>query len=269
MARGVLPGFTLTLTFTCAFLAIVVVFPLVGLVARAGTVPWADIAASLGNPRALAALRLSFGAALLASLLNLPIGLLLAWTLTRYRFPGRGLLDAMIDLPFALPTAVAGIALTTLYVDQGWIGFWLHRVGITVAYTPSGIVIALAFVGLPFVVRSIEAVLVDLDRSAEEAALTLGARPWQIFRRVIIPPLIPAALTGVTLALARGIGEYGSVIFIAGNRPAYSEIAPLLIVARLEQYDYPGAALLACAMLLLALLILLAVQLLQRRLYAR
>jgi sulfate transport system permease protein len=263
--RRVLPGFGLTLGVTIAALVLVVVVPMVGLVARAATIPWASIGLSLGNPRTLAAFRLSFGAALLAALANLPVGLLLAWTLTRYQFPGRRLADALIDLPFALPTAVAGIALTTLYVDQGWIGSVLSWFGITLAFTPAGVVVALAFVGLPFVVRSIQSVLVDLDPHAQEAALTLGARPLQIFRRVIVPPLLPAALTGVALAFARGVGEYGSVIFIAGNRPAYSEILPLLIVAKLEQFDYPGAAMLACAMLALSLLMLLMIQYIQRQ----
>ncbi len=262
--RGVLPGFRLTLGFTVLYLTLIVVIPLAGLLAKAGTVPLGAMLALLGNPRTLAAFRVSFGIALLATLANLPIGLLLAWSLTRYRFPGRRLLDALIDLPFALPTAVAGIALTTLYVDQGWIGAVLARLGIVVAFTPAGIGVALAFVGLPFVVRSIQPVLSELDRDAEEAALILGARPWQIFRRVILPPLVPAALTGAALAFARAVGEYGSVIFIAGNRPAVSEIVPLLIVSRLEQYDYPGAALLGAAMLLLSLVLLLLINAAQR-----
>ena len=262
--RSVLPGFGLTLGFTSLYLALIVVIPLVGLLLKAGHVPWADIAATLANPRALAAFRVSFGIAFLAALANLPVGLLLAWALTRYRFPARRLVDALIDLPFALPTAVAGIALTALYVDDGWIGAILAHFGIAVAFTPSGIAVALAFVGLPFVVRSIQPVLADLDRDAEEAALTLGARPGQIFWRVILPQLVPAALTGAALAFARGVGEYGSVIFIAGNRPAISEIVPLLIVSKLEQYDYPGAALLGTAMLVLSLVMLLLINLAQR-----
>ena len=262
--RSVLPGFGLTLGFTCLYLAVIVVIPLAGLVAKAGTLSWAGAVATLANPRALSAFRVSFGMALLASLANLPIGLLLAWVLTRYKFAGRRIVDALIDLPFALPTAVAGIALTTLYVEQGWIGRVLAPLGIDVAFTPAGIGVALAFVGLPFVVRTIQSVLTDLDRDAEEAALTLGAGPLQIFLRVILPPLVPAALTGVALAFARGVGEYGSVIFIAGNRPAVSEIVPLLIVSKLEQFDYPGAALLGTAMLVLSLIMLLAIDALQR-----
>lgn len=262
--RSVLPGFGLTLGFTSLYLALIVVIPLAGLLAQAGRVPWAAIGATLANPRALAAFRVSFGISFLAALANLPVGLLLAWALTRYPFPARRLVDALIDLPFALPTAVAGIALTALYVDDGWIGAVLAHFGIAVAFTPSGIAVALAFVGLPFVVRSIQPVLADLDRDAEEAALTLGARPGQIFWRVILPQLVPAALTGAALAFARGVGEYGSVIFIAGNRPAISEIVPLLIVSKLEQYDYPGAALLATAMLALSLVMLLLINLAQR-----
>ena len=262
--RAVLPGFGLTLGFTVAYLALIVVVPLAGLVAKAGTLPWHAAISELANPRALAAFRVSFGAALAAAAVDLPIGLLLAWTLTRYTFPGRRLLDALVDLPFALPTAVAGIALTTLYVEQGWIGSVLARMGVTVAFTPAGIGVALAFVGLPFVVRTIEPVLADLEREAEEAALTLGARPRHIFRRVILPPLVPAALTGAALAFARGVGEYGSVIFIAGNRPAVSEIVPLLIVTKLEQFDYPGAAVLGTAMLALSLAMLLAANALHR-----
>ena len=262
--RSVLPGFGLSLGTTAVFLAVIVVVPLAGLVAKSAQLPWAAALADLADPRTLAAFRVSFGAALIATLADLPVGLLLAWTLTRYRFPGRRLLDALVDLPFALPTAVAGVALTTLYVEGGWIGAVLAQVGITVAFNPAGIVVALAFVGLPFIVRTIEPVLADLERDAEEAALTLGARPWQIFRRVILPPLVPAALAGAASAFARGVGEYGSVIFIAGNRPSVSEIVPLLIVTRLEQFDYPGAALLGTAMLALSLLLLLAINVLQR-----
>ena len=210
----------------------------------------------LASPRTLAAFRVSFGAAALAALIDTPLGLLLAWTLTRYRFPGHRLLEALIDLPFALPTAVAGIALSTLYVPDGWIGSVLALFGIELAFNPGGIVVALAFVGLPFIVRTVQPVLAALDREAEEAALTLGARPFAILRRVIAPPLVPAILTGLALAFARGVGEYGSVIFIAGNRPAISEIVPLLIIVRLEQFDYPGAALLGSAMLLASLLLL-------------
>lgn len=260
-----MPGFRLTLGITLAVVVIVVVLPLLGLLVKAGTTPWANAVAILTNPRTLAAFRVSFGIAALAALANVPLGLLLAWVLTRFRFPGRHVIDALVDLPMALPTAVAGIALTTLYVEQGWIGSVLARLGIVVAFTPSGIFVALAFVGLPFLVRSLQPVLADLPREAEEAALTLGASPFQIFHRVILPPLLPACLTGMALAFARGVGEYGSVIFIAGNRPAISEIVPLLIVSKLEQFDYPGAALLGTVMLVLSLLLLLAIAALQRR----
>jgi sulfate transport system permease protein len=259
-----LPGFRITLGFTLLYVGLLVVVPLAGLVAEAASLDLAAAWAMLGNPRTLAAFRVSFGTAAVASLINLPLGLMLAWTLTRYRFPGRAALDALVDLPFALPTAVAGVALTTLYVDDGWVGAQLARVGVTVAFTPTGIGVALLFVGLPFVVRSLQPVLASLSRESEEVALTLGASPWQIFRRVILPPLVPAALVGVGLAFARAVGEYGSVIFIAGNRPMVSEIVPLLIVAKLEQFDYPGAALLGSAMLGLSLVILLALGQLQR-----
>jgi sulfate transport system permease protein len=263
--RSVLPGLRLTLAVTLIYLAVIVLVPLAGLLAKAATFDWAQIAATLFNRRSLAAFRVSFGSAAAAAICDAPIGLLLAWTLTRYRFPGRRVLDALIDLPFALPTAVAGIALTSLYVDDGWIGGPLASIGIHVAYTPAGIFVALTFVGLPFVVRTLQPVLADLEREAEEAAMTLGATPWQIFGRVMLPPLLPALLTGVAMAFARGVGEYGSVIFIAGNRPAISEIVPLLIVSRLEQFDYPGAAVLGCAMLALSLLLLLGINALQRR----
>ncbi len=266
--HGVLPGFRVTLGFTLLMLLAVVVAPLIGLTAKAATIPWSAAVAVLTNPRTIAAFRVSFGIAALAAIVNLPIGLLLAWTLTRIHFPGRRLMDALIDLPLALPTAVAGIALTTLYTDQGWIGGVFDRFGIRIAFTPAGIFVALAFVGLPFLVRSLEPVMAELSRESEEAALTLGASPLQIFCRVILPPLWPAALTGMALAFARGVGEYGSVIFIAGNRPAVSEIVPLLIVAKLEQFDIPGAALLGSVMLLLSLLILLALGAWQRGLPA-
>ena len=259
-----LPGFRLSLGLTVLWLVLLVLLPLAGLVVKAASLSPAPILAARATPRALAAFRVSFGTAALAALFDLPLGLLLAWSLTRYRFPGRRLLDALIDLPFALPTAVAGIALTTLYVDDGWLGALLAPFGLSLAFTPSGIVVALAFVGLPYIVRSVQPVLADLPRDAEEAALTLGAGPFAILRRVILPPLLPALLTGLALAFARGVGEYGSVIFIAGNRPAISEIVPLLIVIKLEQFDYPGAALLGSTMLAASLLLLLAINRLQR-----
>jgi sulfate transport system permease protein len=263
--NGMLPGFGLTLGLTTAYLGLIVVIPLAGLVLKAGQLGPAQLLAAVASPRSLAAFRVSFGAAAIAAAANGVVGVLLAWTLTRYRFPGRRLLDGLIDLPFALPTAVAGIALTALYVDDGWIGQLLKPLGIVIAFTPAGICVAMAFIGLPFVVRTVQPVLRDLKRDAEEAALTLGATPWQIFRRVILPPLMPAVLTGVALAFARGVGEYGSVIFIAGNRPGVSEIVPLLIVTKLEQYDYPGAAALGTAMLLISFGFLLLIQRSQRR----
>lgn len=266
--RPVLPGFRLTLGITVVYLALIVVLPLLGLAAKAASIPLAAMWQQLASPRALSAFRVTFGSAAMAALVDVPLGLLLAWTLTRYRFPGRGLLDALIDLPFALPTAVAGIALSALYVDDGWMGTILAPLGISVAYSATGITVALAFIGLPFLVRTVQPVLADRDRAAEEAALTLGASVWDIFRRVILPPLVPAILTGVALAFARGVGEYGSVIFIAGNRPGVSEILPLLIVTRLEQFDYPGAALLGVAMLVVSFVMLLAIHALQHRVTA-
>jgi sulfate transport system permease protein len=218
----------------------------------------------LGSGRTLAALKLSFGGALLAALINAAIGLLVAWVLVRYRFPGRRLLDALIDLPFALPTAVAGIALTAIYAPNGWLGRWLEPLGIHVAYTPLGVLVAMIFVGFPFVVRTLQPVLEALENDVEEAAMSLGATRAQTFFRVILPMLVPALLTGFALALARAVGEYGSVIFIAGNIPKRSEIAPLLIVQKLEQFDYAGAATLSVVMLAFSLLLLIAVSRLQR-----
>lgn len=247
--KRVMPGFGLTLGITLLYFGLLAILPLAALVwtaAGAGSRAWA----TLGDPRTLAAIRVSFGAAALAAAINVPLGVLLAWVLGRYRVPGRRVLDAVIDLPFALPTAVAGIALATLYADTGWLGSF------GIAYGPAGIVAALLFIGLPFVVRSVQPVLATLDRSTEEAAMTLDATPWQVFRYVVLPPLAPAVLTGAALAFARGVGEYGSVIFIAGNRPGVSEIVPLLIVTKLDQFDVPGAAVLGAAMVALALLIL-------------
>jgi sulfate/thiosulfate transport system permease protein len=240
-----------------------VLLPLAGLAVRAARVEPLRLLAVMTDPRTVAAFEVSFGSAIAAALLNLPFGFLLAWILTRYNFPGRRLIDGLIDLPFALPTAVGGIALASLYVDDGWIGALLAPLGIHLAFNVGGIVVALVFVGLPFSVRSIQPVLAGLEIEAEEAALTLGARPFAIFRRVILPPLAPAVLTGLALSFARGVGEYGSIIFIAGNQPAISEIVPLLIVTKLEQFDYPGAALLGTAMLIASLLLLLAIKALQ------
>jgi sulfate transport system permease protein len=215
----------------------------------------------LRDPRVVAAFRVSFGIAFIAALINAVVGLLIAWVLVRYRFPGRRLIDGLVDLPFALPTAVAGIALATLYADSGWIGALLARFGVDIAFTPLGILVALVFIGLPFVVRTVQPVLADLAPDAEEAALTLGATRWQIFGRVVLPALLPGVLTGMSLAFARGLGEYGSVIFIAGNMPGVSEIVPLLIVIKLEQFDYPGAAAIGVAMLVASFALLLAINL--------
>lgn len=262
--RSAMPGLGLTLGITLSVLGLVVMLPLAAMLARAAGTGWDAGLALLTGPRALAAFRVSFGAAALAALANVPIGVLLAWVLTRYDVPGRRLLDALVDLPFALPTAVAGIALTALYADDGWAGALLAPLGIQVAYTPAGIWVALLFVGLPFVVRTVQPVLAGLDRAQEEAAMVLDASALQVFRLVVLPPLWPAVLTGAALALARGVGEYGSVIFIAGNRPGLSEIVPLLIVIRLEGFDIPGAALLGAAMLVLSVLLLVLIQALDR-----
>lgn len=259
--RRVLPGFGLTLGITLTYLTLIVLLPLAALLLKAGEIAPAAFLATFGDPRVAAAFRISFGIAFAAALINAAVGLLVAWVLGRYRFPGRRLLDGLVDLPFALPTAVAGIALATLYADSGWIGAIFARFGIDVAFTPLGILVALVFIGLPFVVRTVQPILADLARDAEEAALTLGARPFQIFFRVVLPALLPGVLTGASLAFARGLGEYGSVIFIAGNMPGISEIVPLLIVIKLEQFDYPGAAAIGVAMLAAAFALLLAINL--------
>ncbi len=262
-----IPGFGLAFGITLVWLSVIVLVPLSALAIRPWELGVGGVWESLTDPRVLAALRLSFGAALLAAAIDLPLGLLLAWALVRLRFPGRGLLDAMVDLPFALPTAVAGIALTALLAPNGWLGAPLAAAfGWKVAFTPWGVVAALIFVGLPFVTRTVEPVLRDLGAEAEEAAATLGATRPQALLRVVLPALLPALLAGFGLAFARAVGEYGSVIFIAGNMPMVSEIAPLLIVVRLEQFDYAGAAAVGLAMLLLAFPVLLALNLAQRAL---
>jgi sulfate transport system permease protein len=267
--HSALPGFGGALGFTLLYVGLIILLPLAALAAR----PWehgpAGIAAAILKPRTLAALRLSFTAAVLAAFVNVAMGLLIAWVLSRYRFVGRRVVDALVDLPFALPTAVAGIALATLYGPNGWIGAVLARVGVKVAYTPVGVFIALLAVGLPFVVRAVQPVLEDLDASLEEAAQTLGASAVATFARVVLPALAPALITGFALAFARGAGEYGSVIFIAGNMPGVSEIAPLVIVTRLEEYDYAGAASVGLAMLAVSLLALVAVNTVQVRLARR
>ena len=269
MRRRVLPGFGLTLGATAAYLGLIVLLPLAGLLAKAGTTEPGRAWALFADPRTLSAFRVSFGASAGAALASVPAGLLLAWVLERYHFPGRRVLDAAVDLPLALPTAVAGIALTTLYVPDGWMGRLLAPLGIAVAFTPLGIGVALLFVALPFVVRAVQPVLAGLDPAADEAAVILGASPWQAFRLVVLPPLLPAVATGAALGFARAVGEYGSVIFIAGNRPMVSEIVPLLIVTKLEQYDVPGAALLGTAMLLLSFVLLAGIDRLQGRAGAR
>ncbi len=256
--RSALPGFRLTLGLTLTWLSLIVLLPLAALALRPWELGLSGVWHSLTEPRVLAALRLSFGAATLAAAINVPLGLLIAWVMVRYRFPGRGLADSVIDMPLALPTAVAGISLTALFAPKGWIGALLVPLGIKVAYTPLGVLVALVFVGLPFVVRMLEPVIVELPAEAEEAAATLGATRLQTLWRVVLPALGPTLLAGFGAALARGVGEYGSVIFIAGNMPFKSEIAPLLIVTKLEEYDYAGATAIATVLLLasLALLVL-------------
>ena len=245
-----LPGFGLALGFTLLYLGLMVMIPLSTVFLKTATMTWSAFWSTVSGPRALAAFRLSLGASLIAAVVNVVFGLLVAWVLERYSFPGRRLIDAFVDLPFALPTAVAGIALATLYARNGWVGRWLEPLGIKVAYTPLGVVVALTFIGLPFVVRTVQPVLAGLDPEVEEAASSLGAGRWQTFRRVILPELLPAATTGFVLAFARALGEYGSVIFIAGNMPMRSEITPLLIMIKLEQYDYAGATAIATVFLI-------------------
>jgi sulfate transport system permease protein len=260
---SVLPGFHLALGTTLLYLALIVLIPLSAAFLKTFTLSLDQFIAVVTAPRVLASLRLSFGAAFLAAVVNAVFGLLLAWVLVRYSFPGKRLIDALIDLPFALPTAVAGIALTAVYAPNGWLGEPLGRLGIKVAFTPLGILVALIFIGLPFVVRTIQPVLEEMERELEEAARSLGANPLQIFTRVILPTVTPALVTGFTLAFARAVGEYGSVVFIAGNMPMVSEITPLLIISKLEQYDYAGATAIAVVMLLASFVLLLAINLLQ------
>lgn len=262
-APRVLPGFGLTLGYTLLYLGLVVLLPLAALLGAVFAMSWADFWAAVSAPRVLAAFKLSLGASLLAALINAAAGLLLAWVLVRYDFPGRKLADALIDLPFALPTAVAGIALAAVLAGNGWVGRWLEPLGVQLAFQPAGIVIALIFIGLPFVVRTVQPVLEESEKELEEAAACLGATRWQTFRHVIFPAIGPALLTGFALAFARALGEYGSVIFIAGNMPLVSEIAPLIIIGKLEQYDLPGATAVASVMLLMAFVMLLAINALQ------
>lgn len=262
--QGVLPGFGFTMGISVAWLSLVVLIPLSVLFIRSMRLTPAELVSVLTDPRVAASFRVTFGAALTAAAANAVMGLLLAWVLARYRFPGRRIVDALIDLPFALPTAVAGITLASIFSPSGWIGRLLEPLGIRVAYTPAGIVVAMLFIGLPFVVRTVQPVIEDLDREMEEAAACLGATRFQTVRRVILPLLVPSVLTGFTLAFARGVGEYGSVIFIAGNMPYVSEVLPLIIVTRLEQYDYDGASAVAAVMLLASFATLLAINMIQR-----
>ena len=259
----------MSLGYTLAWLGLIVLIPLAGLFIKAGGLGWQGLWNIWTEPRVLSALKLSFGTALAAAAFNALMGTLVAWVFVRYRFPGKRIFDAMIDLPFALPTAVAGIALTSLYGPSGWIGRWFEAIGVKVAYTPLGITVALIFVGLPFVVRVVQPVLAEVERELEEASATLGADRWQTVTRVVLPALWPAILAGFGLAFARGVGEYGSVIFIAGNLPGFTEIAPLLITFRLDEYDYASATAIALAMLLLSFLTLFVINTLQSKLTRR
>jgi sulfate/thiosulfate transport system permease protein len=261
--HNVLPGFGLALGITCTYMSLLVLVPLSTLFVRTADLSASTFWKTITDPRVVASYRVTFGASFIAALVNTVFGLLVAWVLVRYRFPGRRIVDAMVDLPFALPTAVAGIALTTLYASNGWVGRYLDPLGIKVSYTWLGITVALVFIGLPFVVRTVQPVLDDLEVEVEEAAASLGARRWQTFTRVIFPTLGPALLTGFALAFARAIGEYGSVVFISGNMPGKTEIIPLLIITKLEQYDYAGATAIALVMLIVSFLLLLTINLLQ------
>ena len=263
VSPSVLPGFGLTLGFAGLFLTIIVLITMAALIMRAGSLPLDEFWRIVTEPRALASYRLTFGSSFLAACVNAVFGFILAWTLVRYEFPGRRLVDAIIDLPFTLPTAVSGIALTAVFAPNGWLGQKLATVGVQVAYTWIGVVVALTLIGLPFVVRSVQPALIEVQRDLEDAAETLGAGPLQIFRRIILPAVLPALLTGFTLAFARGIGEYGSVVFISGNLPMKTEITPLLIVIKLEQFDYLAAAALGLAMLVMSFVMLFAINLVQ------
>ncbi len=261
--HNVLPGFNISLGFTIFYLSLIVLIPLSAAFIKTSTLSLHEFWVAVASPRVLASYKLTFGAALIGALINAFFGLLTAWVLTRYTFPGKRLVDALVDLPFALPTAVAGIALTAIYASNGWIGSFLEPHGIKVAFTPLGVVVALTFIGLPFVVRTVQPVLEDLEAETEEAAASLGANRWQTFTKIIFPAIAPALLTGFSLAFARAIGEYGSVIFIAGNMPMVSEITPLIIITKLEQYDYAGATAVAVVMLLISFALLLTINGLQ------
>ncbi|MBK0393281.1 sulfate ABC transporter permease subunit CysT [Ramlibacter algicola] len=261
--RKVLPGFSLTLGYTVLYLALIVLIPLSALVLKTFTLDWDQFVTAVTSPRVMASYRLTFGASFLAAVVNVFTGLLVAWVLVRYDFPFKKLVDALVDLPFALPTAVAGISLTALLAGNGWVGQYLEPLGIKLAFNPNGVVIALIFIGLPFVVRTVQPVLEDTERELEEAAMSLGATRWQTFSRVILPAILPALLTGFAMAFARAVGEYGSVIFIAGNMPMVSEITPLIIIGKLEQYDYAGATAVATVMLVISFVLLLVINALQ------
>jgi len=261
--RGVLPGFGLSTGVTLVYLGLVVLIPLSAVALKASGLTGAQFWELTTSPRALASYRISFGASLAAALVNVLFGVLVAWVLARYRFPGRALVDALVDLPFALPTAVSGIALTAVYARNGWIGRWLEPLGVQAAFSPLGVTIALTFIGLPFVVRTVQPVLEDAEPELEEAGAVLGATRAQVFRRVLLPTLLPAAITGFALAFARAVGEYGSVVFISGNMPLRTEIAPLLIMTRLEQFDYPGATAIALVLLVVSFVLLFAINRLQ------
>jgi sulfate transport system permease protein len=262
--NNVLPGFGPTLGFTIFYLNLIVLIPLSALVFRTAGLSWAEFIETVTAPRVLASYKVTFGSAVIAAVTNAFFGVLVAWVLVRYRFPGRRLVDALVDLPFALPTAVAGITLATIYSPSGWVGRFLEPHGIKVAFTPLGIVLAMTFIGLPFVVRTVQPVIEEIEVELEEAASCLGANRWQTLQRVIFPMLLPSILTGFALSFARGVGEYGSIIFIAGNMPMVSEITPLLIITKLEQFDYKGATAIACVMLLTSFLMLLVINLLQK-----
>lgn len=261
--RNIIPGFGLTLGYTVIYLSLVLLIPLSVLILKSATLTWERFWSVIAAPRVLLGFRLSLGASLLGALINGCAGLVVAWVLTRYRFPGRKLIDSLVDLPFAMPTAVAGIALTTIYAENGWIGRYLAPLGVKVAYTPLGVVIALTFIGLPFVVRTIQPVLQDFEKEVEEAAASLGATRWKTFSKVIVSTLIPSWLTGFALAFARALGEYGSVVFISGNMPFKTEIVPFLIITKLEQFDYAGATAIAVMMLALSFVFLLLINWLQ------
>jgi sulfate transport system permease protein len=264
MNRTVLPGFKLALGYTMAYLSLLVLIPLSTLFFKSAAIGWSGFWAAATSPRVMAAYRLSLSASMAGALINVAFGTLVAWMLVRYTFPFKSVVDALVDLPFALPTSVAGITLTTLYADSGWIGRWLARLGIQAVFNPLGIVIALTFVGLPFVVRTVQPVLEDLDPELEEAAATLGASRLKVFTRVLAPALLPAIASGFALAFARALGEYGSVVFISGNLPMKTEVVPLLIMAKLEQFDYAGATAIAVVMLMLSFVLILGINLIQR-----